>query len=320
LEQTFAKWSQTKLGRTTISPKDNKLGCRDIMTSRPTVMEESLDWCLDRGEVYANEANKRGLFHDRLREIDKALDGVDRKLSSENQTKKFAENKLIERIQAVESTTVNKKPIVHLHALRKAMPPELVQEVLARYKAYGDEAQRKETASKIYSSYCIVFAILLKFSKGKFIANFIDQNIDDSNLPLQVESRDGNYGVRLKNNLFCSIEGWPKHEWQNFFNWQWTFLPAFFARPGGKVLHYRLENDDILPIIAKEDWKGEEKNDREEESSSDTEKPVQIKRFLTAYGGHSTVSKIKFDPLSCHFGEFRVRELNVPITPLAHNK
>jgi hypothetical protein len=282
-------------------------------------MEEDLDWCLDRGEVYANETNKRGLFHDSLLEIDKALDGVDRKLSLENPTKKFAENKLIERIQAIESTTVNKKPIVHLQALRKAMPLDLVLEVLARYKAYGNEAQRNEAASEICSSYCRVFAILLKFSKGKFIANFIDQSIDDSNLPLQVESRDGNYGVPLKNNHFGSIEGWPKHEWQNFFNWQWTFLPAFFARPGGKVLHYCLQYDDILPIIAKEDWKGEEKDDREEESSSDTEKPVQIKRFLTAYGGHSTVSKIKFDPLSCHFGEFRVRELNIPITPLAHS-
>ena len=282
-------------------------------------MEESLDWCLDRGEVYANEANERGLFDDSFREIDKALDGVDRKLSSENPTKKFTENKLIERIQAIESTTVNGKPIVHLRALRKAMPLELVQEVLVRYKAYSDEAQRKEVASKICSSYCKVFAILLQFSKGKFIANFIDQNIDDSNLPLQGENRDGNYGVPLKNNLFGSIEGWPKHQWRNFFHWQWTFLPAFFARPGGKVLHYRLESDDILPIIKKEDLEGGEKDDREEESSSDTEKPVQIKRFLTAYGGHSTVSKIKFDPLSFHFGEFRVRKLNVSITPLAHN-
>jgi hypothetical protein len=277
-------------------------------------MEENLDWCFDRGEEHANEANKRGLFRDRLQEIDKALDGVDRKLSSENPKKK-----LIERIQAIESTTVNEKPIVHLPALRKAMPLELVQEFLARYETYGDEAQRKETASKICSSYCKVFAILLRFSKGKVIANFIDQNIDDSNLPLQGENRGGNYGVPLKNNLFGCIEGWPRHEWQNFFNWQWTFLPAFFARPDGKVLHYRLESDDILPIIAKEGWKGEEKDDREEESSSDTEKPVQIKRFHTAYGGHSTVSKIKFDPLSCHFGEFRVRKLDVPITPLAHN-
>jgi len=289
------------------------------MTSRPNVMEANLDCCLDRGEQYVNEAIERGLWHDKLQEIDKALNEVNQQLSAEKQTKKSAENKMKKRIEAAESTIVNDKSIIHLQALRRAMTPELLQEVLVRYDAYAVEAHRKEAASKICSSYCKVFAILLKSNKAKAIASFVDQNIDDSNLPLQIKQRDGKYGVSLKNNLFGFIQELGKSDWQTFFHWQWVFLTPFFARPRGKVLHYSLESDDILPITVREDYQSEEKYVREEESGSETEKPVQIKRISAAYGGHSTVSKIKFDALSCDFGDFRVRMLNVMSITLAHN-
>lgn len=277
------------------------------MTSRPKDMEASLHDCFDRGQEYLNEANKRGLWHNSLPNIEMSFDEVNQRFSTEKKTKKCAENIIIERIEAIESTTFNAKSIIHLQALRRAITPELVHEVLARYKAYPGETQLMEAALKICSSYCKVFAILLRFSKGKFITSFMVQNIDDSNLPLQGEYRDGKYGVSLKNGLFGTMEGWRKNEWQNFFNWQWNFLTPFFARPDGKVLHYHLMSDDILPIIDREDYEREGKDHRGYDSSPKTQKPLQIKRKPAAYGGHSTVSKIKLDPLSCDFGDFRVR-------------
>jgi hypothetical protein len=244
------------------------------------------------------------LWHDRLQKIDKALDEVNPTLSAERQMKK--------RIEAAESTTFNDKPITHPQALRRAMAPNLVQEVLKRCDAYVEDAQRKNVASTICSLFCKVFAILLKFGKADSIAEFIRWKIDDSNLPLQGKLIEKNYGVCLKNNSFVFMEDWDKSDWQNFFNWQWTFLTPFFARPKGEVLHYRLKSHDILPIIDREDYESDEKDGREDESGLETRKPLQIKRNPSAYGGHSTVSKVKLDPLSCDFGEFQVRKLNAP--------
>jgi hypothetical protein len=276
------------------------------MTSRIRGMEENLDYCYDRGEQYINEEDERDLWYDRLQEIDKALDEVDKTLSAEGQIKK--------RIAAVESTTFKDKPIIHPQALRRAMEPNLVQEVLKRWDAYIDaeEAQQKNVASTICSSFRKVFAILLKFGKANSIAEFIRLEIDDSNLPLQGKFIEKKYGVYLKNNSFVFIDDWEKSDWQNFFNWQWAFLTPFFARPKGKVLHYSLKSDDILPIIEREDYLSDEKDGREDESGSETGQPLQIKLSPVAYGGHSTISKIKLDPLSCDFGEFRVRKLNAP--------
>jgi hypothetical protein len=267
-------------------------------------MVENLDYCYDRGEQYINEEDERDLWHDRLQEIDKALDEVDQTLPAERQIKR--------RITAVESTTFQNKPIIHPQALRRAMTPNLVQEVLKRCDAYVDaeEAQRKNVASTICSSFRKVFAILLKFSKINSIAEFIRLDIDDSNLPLQGELIEKRDGVCLKNNSLVFMEDWEKSDWQTFFYWQWAFLTPFFARPKGKVLHYSLKSDDILPIIDREDYLSDEKDSREDESGSETGKPLQIKRSPASYGGHSTISKIKLDLLSCNFGEFRVRKLN----------
>ena len=277
-------------------------------------MEENLDYCYDRGEQYISEEDERDLWCDRLQEIDKALDEVDQTLPAERQMKR--------RITAVESTAFKNKPIIHPQALRRAMAPNLVQEVLKQCEAYVDaeETERKNVASTICSSFRKVFAILLKFSKTNSIADFIRLDIDDSNLPLQGTLMEKKDGVCLKNNSFVFIEDWEKSDWQNFFHWQWAFLTPFFARPKGKVLHYSLKSDDILPIIDREDYISDEKDSRENESDSETGKPLQIKRSSSAYGGHSTISKIKLDPLSCNFGEFRVRKLNAPVLYTADSK
>ncbi|KAE8444211.1 hypothetical protein EG329_000808 [Mollisiaceae sp. DMI_Dod_QoI] len=266
------------------------------MTSRPEDMEArlKLDSCFDRGQKYLNVANKT-LWDNKVKAINRSLDAVNQEFSKERL--------VIDRIEATQSTTIEDEPIAHLQALRRAITPKLVQEVLEEYKVYAGETQLMEAAALIWSSYCKIFAILLKCNQGKSIIRFLDQNIDDSNLPLQSELRDRNYIISLKKGLF-TIKDWAAHDWQNFFRWQWSFMTPFFARPDGKVLHYCLKSKDILPIIATEDYEREEKDHRENGNGSETQEPLQIKRKYAAYGGHSTVSKIKLNPLSCDFGEF----------------
>lgn len=279
------------------------------MTSRIQCMENSLDYCRDRGEQYVGKANESDLWHDLLQKIDKMLNTVDQKLPAEKQIKK--------RIAVIQSRAFNGKLIVHPQALRRAMAPNLIQEVLNQCDAYEDviEAQRENLASIICSSFCKVFAILLKFDKVNSIAEFIKLGINDSNLPLQGKHVGEKFGICLNDNLFVCVEDWEESDWENFFHWQWNFLTPFFARPNGKVLHYQLKSRDILPIVERDDFKSEEKDGQEDESG-----PLKIKRNFAPYGGNSTVSKIKLDPLSYDFGEFRVRELNEPFSiPLAHN-
>jgi hypothetical protein len=275
-------------------------------------MKDDLDYCYDRGEQHINTANEKDLWRDRLQGIDKALYGVSQTLSADIQLKR--------RIAAASSKTFNGKPITHLQALRRAMAPNLVQEVLKQCVAYVEEAKREDVAKTIRSSFCKVFAILLNSDKAASIAEFIRLEINDSNLPLQGKSVKKSYGVYIKNNSFASIEGWEETEWQTFFNWQWHFLTPFFARPKGKVLHYLLESHDILPIIDRGVNKSNRKDSREDKSDLETGKPLQIKRSAAAFGGHGTVSKIKLDPLSCDFSDFQVRMINAPFSiPLAHN-
>jgi hypothetical protein len=279
---------------------------------RTKVMRDDLDYCYDRGEQHINTANEEDLWRNRLQDIDKALHGVSQTLSADMQLKR--------RIAAASSKTFNGKPITHPQALRRAMAPNLVQEVLKQCVAYVEEAQREDVAKTIRSSFCKVFAILLNSDKAASIAEFIRLEINDSNLPLQGKSVKKNYGVCIKNNSFASIEGWEETEWQTFFNWQWHFLTPFFARPKGKVLHYLLESHDILPIIDRGVNKSNRKDGREDKSDLETGKPLQIKRSAAAFGGHSTVSKIKLDPLSCDFGDFRVRMINAPLLYTANSQ
>jgi hypothetical protein len=95
-------------------------------------MQDNLDYCYDRGEQYINKANERDLWHERLQEIDKALDGVNRTLLADRQMKR--------RIEAASSTTFNDKSITHPQALRRAVAPNLVQEMLKRCDAYVEES------------------------------------------------------------------------------------------------------------------------------------------------------------------------------------
>jgi hypothetical protein len=273
-------------------------------------MENNLNYCYDRGEQYIDGANQSESWRARIRQIDEALEQVNRQLPAERQMKK--------RVQVVESTTHNEKPVTHPQALRRAMEPNLVKEALKGYDADIEETRRTEMASEICSSFCKIFAILLNIMRGDSITDFINMGIDDSCLPLQGKSKDTKYGALLKNDLFFSIEEWEKSDWQNFFHWQWTFITPFFARPKGKVLHYTLNSGDILPIIDRQDYSSNREDGRQDESDFEQGKPLEIRRRSAAYGGHSTVSKIRLDPLSYDFDDFPVRKFDALSVFVAH--
>lgn len=143
-------------------------------------------------------------------------------------------------------------------------------------------------------AYRKVFAILVLIDKAAAIREFIQERVNDADLPL-VKSEKGRGMQRcraLGKDLICfqqkDLDGqrrWSKPQILNFERWQWTTLAPFFARSEERkeVRHYVLQDQDILPFLP------DQKRD---------EQPQDI------YGGGGRVVRADIHPDHHNFHEF----------------
>lgn len=103
-----------------------------------------------------------------------------------------------------------------------------------------------------------VLAILIMIDKTRSIIKLMEEDVNDSNLPLiKVPRPSGEnlFTLGLKRDpnevLRCFRRKWNQLNTRNFEEWQWVTLPAEFARPteDGEVKHNRLEEQRVLPFI-----------------------------------------------------------------------
>lgn len=103
-----------------------------------------------------------------------------------------------------------------------------------------------------------VLAILIIIEKTKSIIKLLEEDVNDSDLPLIKVSRPNDEKMfdlrasREPDKVLRSFQKrWNQLNIRNFDEWQWTTLPIEFAQPTehGEVQHYQLEEQRILPFI-----------------------------------------------------------------------
>lgn len=110
----------------------------------------------------------------------------------------------------------------------------------------------KEKDSRIYRK---IFAILLLIHKHDEIKRFVDEGVDDSNLPLRrVELKSGQFGLAPYNDLgrkagshIQLFDSWTVEQKNDFIRLQWEMIPVFFRKHDERVPHLKLLAGEILP-------------------------------------------------------------------------
>lgn len=126
------------------------------------------------------------------------------------------------------------------------------------------EQRRRALAAKICSeasddgvpSYKRVLATLIIIGKARSIMDFIEYEIDDSRLPLEMVLAKGSPRcLALKDSKTDCLPfslSWTKKQLSDFNSAQWETQPIFFSVDGDKIVHYKCRPGEIIPFVHNE--------------------------------------------------------------------
>lgn len=142
------------------------------------------------------------------------------------------------------------------------------------------------------TSFIKVLAILIIIEKTKSIIKLLEEDVNDSDLPLIKIPRPNDeklFDLRSSSKsgvaLTC-FQKWNQLNIRNFEQWQWATLPVEFIGPteDGEVKHFRLQEQRILPFI-----------------SDSPEHKSEFPRRTELEGGFASVSKVAIHPQHHNF-------------------
>lgn len=148
--------------------------------------------------------------------------------------------------------------------LTRHFEDSLSEDVIAQYAKIICQGAATQTESPDYDgqaetkSFIKVLAILIIIEKTKSIIKLLQDDVNDSDLPLVKIPRPNDeklFDLRSSRRpnvvLRCFQRKWNQLNIRNFEEWQWTTLPVEFLRPteDGEVKHLRLQEQRILPFI-----------------------------------------------------------------------
>lgn len=140
--------------------------------------------------------------------------------------------------------------------LRETHPASLIREYARRIceecpQPSDDEDQRPPKIK----SFKKIFVILVLIEKISSISKFLDEDVNDLDLPLSKAPKTGN-GARFDLRRSCALdqslecfEGWNQTHVTYFEVWQWSTVAPFFHKGTRKeVQHFLLPNSVMLPF------------------------------------------------------------------------
>jgi hypothetical protein len=120
---------------------------------------------------------------------------------------------------------------------------------------------KKKTANRILSSCWRLFAILVYVGRAKFICDFLDEGLDDSDLPFERYQKNSDNGrfklcsskLRHKRPIHCMKE-WDRLSVEALARDQWCMQAPVFEKAvdeNGRfvVKHQNFDNSCVLPFI-----------------------------------------------------------------------
>lgn len=130
-----------------------------------------------------------------------------------------------------------------------------------------------------------IFAILVLIEKTTSISKFLEEDVNDLDLPL-VKIEEGNSGARFslrkKRHRDQSLEcfrNWSQFNIRAFEEWQWVTVAPFFHKGSRKdVQHFPLQDSVMLPF------------------TSDSRRNKQSELHTVLEGGYGRVFKVQIHP------------------------
>lgn len=187
--------------------------------------------------------------------------------------------------------------------LRETHPVSLIREYARRIceesPQLSDDEDHRPPKIKSFKK---IFVILVLIEKIPSVSKFLDEDVNDLDLPLAKASKTGN-GARfdlrrsraLDQSLEC-FEGWNQTHVTYFEVWQWSTVAPFFHKGTRKeVQHFFLQNSVMLPF----------KTDSRRDDNMDTRTEIE--------GGFGCVFKVELHPDHHNFDLPKVRDHTVPI-------
>ncbi|TVY19984.1 Cyclin-dependent kinase 2 [Lachnellula arida] len=173
--------------------------------------------------------------------------------------------------------------------LERLLHVDAIMDELATYQLGSMAAQESHRlAQNISNKAPRLFAILICLGLGDFIPQFMDEGIDDEDLPFgridDTERPGWQLGSKSRPNepIRC-MTGWKQPSIINFHREQWYVLAHIFNNnEEGRIPHYDIGNDCILPFV-----KDEEQGDQVKQGDFSTKSSpsMAVKRL------HSTEEK-----------------------------
>lgn len=107
------------------------------------------------------------------------------------------------------------------------------------------------------ASYRRMLGILVHLGRAKDILVFIKNGLNDSMLPLRLKpDRTGLMYTKAGTDVDVDfLQDWDKRTVKEFGEVQFAFISPYFVRPAdGRLLHYILSEEDVLPILEESKW------------------------------------------------------------------
>jgi hypothetical protein len=123
---------------------------------------------------------------------------------------------------------------------------------------FPNDQVRDQTVEKIRKSAPKLFAILVCLQRGKFITEFLDEGIDDSDLPFvrsDNTDKSGHFKLcsgKLPEHPIKCMTSWNQTHVNDFGRDQWCMLPHIFEYHDD-IEHYELDDNCVLPWVEDEE-------------------------------------------------------------------
>lgn len=112
--------------------------------------------------------------------------------------------------------------------------------------------QRQAHHTTVDTGFRKVLAALVLEGKAERVLELMDAGVDDRSLPLTLLKAEGGMALaagKRAPKLVC-FDSWRSRDIEGFYRTQWELCPPFFSMTDdGKVVHYRLHRDVVLPFV-----------------------------------------------------------------------
>lgn len=191
-------------------------------------------------------------------------DDSDDHTDDENSPKQNLEDQLLD--QLIEWPKGENRFFIPTDQQSQLVTPGSIIDELRRVEDREDQDSEEElidAAKKIWSTAPKLFSILVCLGKGKYIYNFLEEGLNDEDLPFvrSLSQADTNRTGAARFNLSSrlspqkpikSMANWSRNDITGFGRDQWWMLAPVFkesANTPRKVRHYELDDMCVMPFI-----------------------------------------------------------------------